>query len=93
MKLDIDNPSKNFTQGRHLAETIAGERFLTPFFGVPVELLYSLGIPEIAMERMRLALGELEIKAVPSIVSYAGGKLTIKVEFETGETVEAAING
>ncbi len=81
------------SKARHLFNTIAGERVLSPEFGIPLDVLYNLPIPEILAERLRITSSQLlDIKTKISIVFYKEGKLTLKVELSTGDSFINTIN-
>ncbi len=81
------------SKARHLLNTIAGERVLSPQFGVPLEVLYNVPIPEILVERLQINFNQLlGIKTKISIVSYKEGKLTLKVELSTGDSFTSTVN-
>ncbi|MBW4666452.1 MAG: hypothetical protein KME60_03150 [Cyanomargarita calcarea GSE-NOS-MK-12-04C] len=84
----IDTPT--LSQTRHLLDTIAGERILSPSFGVPLDILYSTGIPQVLAERVRLTASQMVgITAIVEVIAYKNGELSLKLTLATGETVQA----
>jgi hypothetical protein len=77
------------SQTRHLLDTIAGERILSPGFGVPLEILFSTGIPQILAERIRLAANQIGVQTQVEAIAYQNGTLTLELKLSTGETVTA----
>ncbi|MBW4633566.1 MAG: hypothetical protein KME30_17205 [Iphinoe sp. HA4291-MV1] len=70
------------SQGQHLLSTITGERLLNENFGIPLDIFYHTGIPEILTERIRLAFKQLNnIQATIKIKSYQQGKLSLEISF------------
>jgi phage baseplate assembly protein W len=76
---------------RHLLDTIAGERILQPSFGVPLNILYSTGIPQVLAERVRIAVSQVTgVTVEVEAIAYQDGKLSLKLTLATGETVTAS---
>lgn len=88
--LEIANTKvqKDISQITHLVNTISGERELSPDFGIPIDILYSSGIPDLLTERVRIAIRQLQdIKSEVRIDKYERGTLKLVVEF--GESIIA----
>jgi hypothetical protein len=82
--------TSHLSQTRHLLDTIAGERILSPNFGVPLEILFSTGIPQILAERIRLIANQVTgVTAQVNPLTYQNGVLTLELILSTGETVTA----
>ncbi len=78
------------SQARHLLDTIAGERALFPEFGVPLDILFSTGIPQILAERIRLTANQLsDVQTQVEIESYENGVLQLKLIL-ANETITAS---
>jgi hypothetical protein len=75
---------------QHLLDTIAGERILQPSFGVPLDILYSTGIPQVLAERVRIAVSQITgVTAQVEAIAFSKGELSLKLILATGETVQA----
>lgn len=82
---------KKRSQIKHAIATVAGERSVYNEFGFPLEIIFSTGIAEIAIENFKQVLQQIENNnAQVSIISYERGRLKIRVELKT-ITVEETI--
>lgn len=78
------------SQARHLLDTIAGERVLFPNFGIPLDILYSTGIPQVLAERVRLTANQLSgVQTQVEIESFENGVLKLKL-YLANETITAS---
>lgn len=82
------------SQAKHLINTVTGERRLFPQFGIPLDMFFSSGIPDLAATRIQIALSQIQgAKSEVKIKSYQQGTMQLVVEFETGQQLTVALNG
>lgn len=82
------------SQAKHLIDTVTGERRLSPNFGIPLDMLFRSGIPDLAATRIQIALSQIQgAKSEVKIKSYQQGTMQLVVEFETGQQLTVALNG
>ncbi|MGH8001977.1 MAG: hypothetical protein ACREPR_21750 [Brasilonema sp.] len=87
---ETDNERLN-SRVKHLLDTIVGERRLYPQFGVPIDLLFNAVVPELATERMRIALSQLMgVQARVTLEKADESTITLRVEVGT-QLIEATL--
>lgn len=93
LKIVDDEAEYKISQGRHLLATITGERVLAESFGVPIDVLYTTGIPEILTERIKIAIAEyVDIKASVFLSGFERGTVKPVVQFSIAGSELTVVN-
>ena len=93
LKIVDDEAEFKLSQGRHLLATITGERILAESFGVPIDLLYTTGIPEILTERIKMAIAQyVDVKASVFIAGFNQGVVKPVVQFSVAGSDLTVVN-
>lgn len=83
------NPNQDHTI--HLLDTFAGERVLSPSFGIPADLWFSRELPELTTEQIRLAIATfIDPLARVTATGFTDTKLSLEITLPGNNTI---VNG
>ena len=70
----------------HLLDTLVGERYVYPNFGLPVDMLFDTSVAELTVERVRLTIAQNlpDVPVTVSLMSFDDVRITIQVTYESG---------
>lgn len=81
LRVTKNDSEKSLSHVKHFTEVMKGERKLFPTFGMPLDILYNTGIPEILVERLKVEINQIDsYKKEISVINYTNNQLVLEIK-------------